>query len=215
MRQAILAATVQPRATGATAQTQQIDAARAQAGQFAAAAHPRGADGRFITTGGTVQILDSNGKPVAEGQVVSVGMGPQGGIIQVKNPTTGATVSVPSSQIKQAPIAIATLSAKGAQGIPTGPGAAARAARWDAAHGVKPRSGRDALGQKASPALLKAYNDAYRAQAIKTAKANARKAAAAAKKRAAASKKASKKVGAPGYKAPKSVSTRSKRAFYK
>lgn len=211
----VLRAAVTPQRTGATAQTQAIAQATSQAQAFSAQSHPRGADGRFITTGGTVQILDSNGRPVAEGTVTAVSLTPQGSMIQVKNPTTGATITVPATSVKQAPIPIATLTKPGTQGIPSAPGAAARAGRYDALHGIKQRSGVDALGQHASPALLKAYHAAYVKEQAKVAKTALHKRIAAAKKRAAAAAKAAKKAGGSAYVAPKPVSTRSARSFYK
>lgn len=173
------------------------------AATFNAQSHPRGADGKFITTGGTVQVLGANGKAVAEGQVISVTTGSTGTHIQIRNPTTGQAMTVTPQQVQQAPVAEATLSAAGTQGLPTNAVAAARAGRQDALKNLKQRSGKDALGQQAAPNLVKAYQEAYAAERAKMVKIAANKAKAAAKKSAAAAKKkaaATSKAGSGAYK---------------
>lgn len=213
MRLAITAATAMTlQKTGATAQSQQAKTNAQQAQAFASAAHPRGADGRFINTGGTVQIVGPDGKPISEGtaQVIQTNAGT---VIQVTNPTTGQVSTVSPSQVIQAPVSIATLGAKGTQGISTAPGGAARAGAADARLGIPPRSGVDALGQQASKALMDAYTAAYVAQQGKMATAAAKKAAAAAKKAAALAKKNSKLAGGSAYNSP--ITMANKRRFYR
>lgn len=220
LREAVTAAA--PMKTGITPQSQAVAQGTAQAQQFQAASHPRGADGRFIQTGGTVQVLGGpDGKtPVAEG-VATVIQGANGTMIQVKSPTTGQVITVPPADIQAAPIAEAMLGTKGAQGIPTGPGAAANAGKSDALAGTPPRSGKDVLGQQASPALMQAYVAAYQAEAAKVKAAAVKKAAAAQKSAAAKAKAAANKAKSASNKAsalaigPKSVSTRSARRYYK
>lgn len=201
MRLAITAAIITPQYVTPGGTPKQQTAAQQQA----AALHPRGADGRFINTGGTVQIVGPDGNPISEGkaQVLQTNSGP---MIQVTNPTTGQVSTVSPSQVIQAPVSIATLGASGTQGIPTGSGAAARAGAADARLGIPPRSGVDALGQQASKALMDAYTAAYKTQAAKTA-------AAAAKKSAAAAKKSSKMAGGSAYNSP--IVMASKRRFYR
>lgn len=173
--------------------------------QFNANQHPRGADGTFITTGGTVQVLGPDGKPIAEGQVNAIIQTPQGPMIQLKNPSTGQVLTVAPSQLKQAPQAIAHLSAPGTQVIPGNPTAAASAGRADARRGVTARTGTDPYGNPAAPALLAAYQAAYHDEQVKLQGIAARKAAAAAKKAAAAAKKASGQAGGSAYKPPRAV----------
>lgn len=193
----VVAPTVNPSGNGAYQSPQAVAQQNAL--------HPRGADGRFINTGGTVQIVGPDGKPIAEGkaQVIQTNAG---AVIQVTNPTTGQVSTVSPAQIIQAPVSIATLGAKGTQGIPTGPGAAARAGAADARLGIPPRSGVDVLGQQASKDLMSAYMAAYKTQAAKTA-------AAAAKKAAALAKKNSKLAGGSAYNSP--IVMASKRRYYK
>lgn len=204
---ALTAAT--PVATGATAQSQAVAQSSAQAQQFNQNSHPRGADGRFINTGGTVQILGPNGAPTSEGQAI-VTVTAQGPMIEVHNPTTGAVTTVPPSQVRQAPVSIATLSSNGTNGIPTTPARATAAGKSDALNGLQARTGVDVLGQKASPALLSAYQAAYKAELAVVATRNAKKAAAAKKKAAAAAKK---KTGSKAA-APKATMV-SNRPYYK
>lgn len=168
--------------------------------QYNANQHPRGADGRFITTGGTVEVLQ-NGKPVAEGQVNAILTTPQGPMIQLKNPSTGQIVTVSPSQVQQAPTSIATLSAPGTQVIPPTASRATAAGRADARQGVTARTGTDPFGNKADPTLLAAYQAGYKAEQVTMARIAASKAKTAANKAAAANKKA----GGSAYISPKSV----------
>lgn len=207
-----------PVQTGATAQTQAT--AQGQAA-FNAATHPRGADGKFITTGGTVEVLGPGGKAIAEGQVTAVLTTSSGPKIQIKNPSTGQVFTLSPTQVQQAPQAIATLSRPGTNVIPPTAARAASAGRSDALHGVVPRTGTDPYGNKADPALLATYMAAYKAEQTKLSIAKAKKAVAAAKKAAAAKKKsttsataASKKAGGANYIPPKEVTPKDQFKHY-
>ncbi len=193
--------------TGATPQSQAAAQNQQAAQEFNANSHPRGADGRFIQTGGTVQVLGGpNGKtPIAEGQATIIQTG-QGPLIQVKSATTGQVFTVPPHDIQAAPQSVATLGAKGSQGIPLGAGAPARSGASDARKGIPPRSGTNELGEKADPARLAEYLAAYKATQAKMKVAAAKKAAAAAKKSAKAS---------AGPAPAKSVMTKSARRYYR
>lgn len=189
-------------ATATTVNAAQPNAATAQGqAQYNANQHPRGADGRFITTGGTVEVLGPGGKPVAEGQVNAIITTPQGPMIQLKNPSTGQVVTVSPSQVQQAPTSIATLSAPGTQVIPPTVSRATSAGRSDARNGVTARTGTDPFGNKADPTLLAAYQAGYKAEQVTLARIAASKAKTAANKAAAANKKA----GGSAYISPKSV----------
>lgn len=202
--------------TGATAQSQAVAQANASSQQFNVNSHPRGADGRFIQTGGTVQVLGGpDGKtPIAEGTATVIESS-QGPLIQVKSATTGQITTVSPSQIQAAPQSIATLGAKGTQGIPTTPAGAASAARADARNGIPPRSGKNALGEQANPTIMAAYLAAYKTEQALLQKRAAAKAKTAANKAAAAKKKAAAANSPTARTAPKEVLTRSTRSFYK
>lgn len=198
--------------TGATAQSQAVANANTQSQQFNANSHPRGADGRFIQTGGTVQVLGGpDGKtPIAEGTATVI-VTSQGPMIQVKSPTTGQITTVPPSEVQAAPVSIATLGAKGQQGIPTTPAGAASAARSDARNGIPPRSGKNALGEQANPTIMAAYLAAYKAEQVVLQKQAAAKAKAAANKQ----KTATNKAKAAAKKANPIVFTKASRRYYK
>lgn len=164
------------------------------AATYNANVHPKGKDGRFITTGGTVQVTNNQGQPIAEGVVQKIN---PDGSIQIRNGQTHQIQTVPATSVKQAPNVTAHISATVTatnQQIPLNPKDARAQAVLDAQHGKPMRVGDAVSATQATPAsIILAYQNAYKQEANKLARAKA----AATKKAAAAKKKAAKK-GAGG-----------------
>lgn len=164
--------------------------------------HPRGAGGKYIVVGGTVQTLGPTNQPISEGTVT--GINPQNGLISVKNSQTGQISQVPPAKLTTAPTRQATiftnaispntnngLNGEAATGqMSSNPKDAKYQGLNDANAGRKPMT-------NGSPAALYAYTQAYNQQkarnaaiALRNTAAAARRAVAAKRAAAAAAKKA-------------------------
>lgn len=73
------------------------------------ALHPRDINGKFITSGGSVHVLDSAGKAIGEGKAVGVHAGPGGHAIVTVRMNDGSVHQVPSTSLRNAPHAEARI----------------------------------------------------------------------------------------------------------
>lgn len=176
---------------------------------FAANDHPRGADGKFLNTGGRVVVAGQNGQPDTEGTVTETYQDQQGNDQAVVKADDGTEKTVPVAQVTQAPTVRASLSSAGS--VPPSPGSARAAARADAKAGLPPRGTRDAYGNVTPADAIAAYNQAYAQEQALVAKQNASKAATLAKKKLAAQKKAAAAARASA-KASASAASKAKKA---